>query len=248
MIAAMDDGLGRIRERLRAISAENNTLIIFIGDNGAPLGGSWNGSRNAPLAGQKGMLAEGGIRVPFIGAWPGRWPAGATFDQPVINLDVAATAVAAAGLPADAAIDGVDLTPFVTGAAGGPPHERLFWRWGSQAAVLEMPFKLIRLGDRPPLLFDVTAPDGEHVERNLAASRADVAERLDGHLRRWAGGLEPRGLFADTSAFSRHHESLFAEHRLIAAPVTPMPAKKKPRPQPPRQEPAPQPAAPTATE
>jgi len=215
MIAAMDDGLGRIRERLRSIGVEKNTLIIFIGDNGAPLGGSWNGSVNAPLAGQKGMLAEGGIRTPFIGAWPDHWPAGATFDQPVINLDVTATAVAAAGLPADPAVDGVDLTPFVTGATGGPPHEHLFWRWGSQAAVLEMPFKLIRLGDRPPLLFNVTAPDGEHVDRNLAVSRPDVVERLDGRLRRWAAELQPPGLFADRSAFSRHHEELFAEHRLI---------------------------------
>lgn len=233
MIAAMDDGLGRIREKLRAMDAEKDTLIFFIGDNGAPLGDAWDGSLNAPLVGQKGMLAEGGIRTPFIGAWPGRWPAGRTFDDPVINLDVAATAVAAAGLPADRALDGVDLTPFVTGAAGGAPHERLFWRWGSQAAVLEMPFKLIRLGDRPPLLFDLTTPDGESMDRDLAASRPGIVARLDGHLREWSAALEPPGLSADASAFSRRHEELFAEHRLIAPGARPAPGpKNRPRPAP----------------
>ncbi|MFM7412207.1 MAG: sulfatase [Planctomycetota bacterium] len=139
MIAAMDDGLGRIRARLREMGEERNTLIFFIGDNGAPLGNAWDGSVNLPMVGQKGMLAEGGIRVPFVAAWPGRWPAGVTYDKPVINLDVAATAAAAAGLPHDARLDGVNLTPFVTGQDTSAPHDALYWRWGSQAAVLEMP-------------------------------------------------------------------------------------------------------------
>ena len=215
MIAAMDDGLGRIRDRLRTLGVEKDTLIFFIGDNGAPLGEAWDGSLNTPLAGQKGMLAEGGIRTPFIGAWPGHWPAGATYDHPVINVDVAATAVAAAHLPADPVLDGIDLTPFVTGRAAGVPHKRLFWRWTSQAAVLEMPYKLVRLGDRPPALFDVTTPEGEHVTRDLAAGHPDIVRRLDGHLRAWAAGLSPPGLFTEASGFSRHHENLFVEHGLI---------------------------------
>ena len=217
MIAAMDDGLGRIRSKLRAMGAEKDTLIFFIGDNGAPLGNAWDGSVNLPMAGQKGMLSEGGIRTPFLAAWPGRWPAGVTYDRPVISLDVAATAVALAGLPRDPALDGVDLSPFVTGSSPASPHERLFWRWGSQAAVLEMPYKLIKLGGRPPLLFDVTAPDGEKLERNLAAAKPEIVARLEGRLRAWAAELQPPGLSADGSAFSRHHEGLFAEHHLIAA-------------------------------
>lgn len=224
MIAAMDDGLGRIRQKLREMRADRTTLIFFIGDNGAPLGKSWNGSRNEPLAGEKGMLAEGGIRTPFVAAWPERWPAGLVYDRPVINLDVAATAAAAAGLPPDPRLDGVDLTPFVTGKSTRDPHERLFWRWGSQAAVLEMPFKLIRLGDRPPLLFDVTDPEGEQVDRDLAASRPEVVTRLDSQLRSWAAELQPPGLMADRSAFSRHHEELFRHHRLTA-PTTESPSR-----------------------
>ena len=76
-----------------------------------------------------------------------------------------------AGLPHDPKLDGVNLTPFLTGEKSPRRTNALFWRWGSQAAVLEMPCKLIKLGNRPPLLFDLTTPEGENIERNLAAQR-----------------------------------------------------------------------------
>jgi uncharacterized sulfatase len=179
------------------------------------------------MVGQKGMLAEGGIRVPFVAAWPGHWPAGATYDQPVINLDVAATAVAAAGLPHDDKLDGVDLSSFVTGENKSAPHDALYWRWASQAAVLEMPYKLIKLGSRPPLLFDLTRPEGENLERNLAAQRPEIVSRLEQRLRAWAAELQPPGLSEDASGFSRHHEELFAGHRITAAT-----SASRPRPEP----------------
>lgn len=216
MIACMDDGLGRIRQKLSEMGAEKNTLIFFIGDNGAPLGGAWNGSLNLPLIGQKGMLAEGGIRTPFVAAWPGTLPAGATYDKPVISLDVAATAVALAGQPHDEKLDGVNLMPFVTGENSGAPHDTLYWRWGSQAAIQEMPYKLILLGDRERLLFDITKPDGENIARNLAKAQPDIAARLEAKLKTWSAQLQPPGL---PTSFDEHHEGLFAEHDLIPPPA-----------------------------
>lgn len=221
MIAAMDTGLGQIRARLREMGQEQDTLIFFMGDNGAPLGEAWDGSINLPMIGQKGMLAEGGIRTPFVAAWPGHWPADVTYDHPVINLDVAATAVAVAGLPPDRQLDGVNLTPFVTGETKSAPHDALYWRWASQAAVLEMPYKLIKLGNRPPLLFDLTTPAGENIDRDLAAKRPEVAARLEQRLRTWAADLQPPGLSSENSAFSRHHEELFSEHHVIAPTTSP---------------------------
>jgi len=217
MIAAMDEGVGRIREKLREQGADRKTLIFFIGDNGAPLGTAWDGSLNGPLAGQKGMLSEGGVRTPFVAAWPGRWPAGVVYTQPVSSLDVAATALSAAGFRPDPSLDGVDLTPYVTGQRRDVPHERLYWRWGSQSAVLELPWKLIRLGNRPPLLFDVSTPEGEHRGRNLATEQPEVVARLDRRLREWAAQLQPPGLSEEASAFSRRHEDLFGEHELIVS-------------------------------
>ena len=224
MIAAMDDGLGQIRTRLREMGQEQNTLIFFIGDNGAPLGQAWDGSQNTPLVGQKGMLSEGGIRVPFVAAWPAHWPAGMACDHPVINLDVAATAVAVAGLPHDPELDGVNLAPFVTGEKQSAPHDALYWRWGSQAAILEMPYKLIALGDRERLLFDITNPDGENMARNLIRQHPEIAARLETKLKAWATELQPPGL---PTSFDRHHENLFVEHDLIAQTGTETRANKK---------------------
>lgn len=212
MIACMDDGLGRIRAKLRDMGAEKNTLIFFIGDNGAPLGNAWNGSLNLPLIGQKGMLSEGGIRVPFLAAWPGTLPSGITYDQPVISLDVAATAVALAGLPHDAQLDGVDLMPFLSGKNQAAPHDTLYWRWGSQAAILEMPYKLVALGDRERMLFDVSQPDGENTARNLSQQQAEIAARLETKLKSWAATLQPPGM---PTSLDAHHEGLFAEHDVI---------------------------------
>lgn len=192
MIAAMDDGLGRIRAKLQEMGAGKRTLIFFIGDNGAPTTrGAWNGSLNTPLIGEKGMLTDGGTRTPFVAAWPGTLPAGRVYEQPVINLDVAATAVALSGLPRDGKLDGVNLMPFLTGRNNAAPHERLFWRWRSQAAVLEFPWKLVHLGDSKRYLFNITAPEGE--TQNLLTQRADIAARLESELNEWSATLQPPG-------------------------------------------------------
>lgn len=212
MMAAMDEGLGQLRAKLKAMGQDKNTLIFFIGDNGAPLGKAWDGSLNTPLIGQKGMLTEGGIRTPFVAAWPGHLPAGTVYDKPVISLDVAATSVALAGLPKDPALDGVDLIPFVKGEKETAPHERLFWRWGSQAAVQEYPWKLVRLGEREQLLFDISRPDGENVNKNLIAAQPAVVARLTKALKDWSETLTPPGL---PTSFDAHHEGMFAEHEVI---------------------------------
>ncbi|MEY3548944.1 MAG: hypothetical protein RLZZ552_1312 [Verrucomicrobiota bacterium] len=212
MMAAMDEGLGQLRAKLKAMGQDKNTLIFFIGDNGAPLGKAWDGSLNTPLIGQKGMLTEGGIRTPFVAAWPGHLPAGTVYDKPVISLDVAATSVALAGLPKDPALDGVDLIPFVKGEKETAPHERLFWRWGSQAAVQEYPWKLVRLGEREQLLFDISRPDGENVKKNLFAAQPAVVARLTKALKEWSETLTPPGL---PTSFDAHHEGMFAEHEVI---------------------------------
>ncbi|MDP4786629.1 MAG: sulfatase-like hydrolase/transferase [Opitutales bacterium] len=212
MMAAMDEGIGQLRAKLKATGQDQNTLIFFIGDNGAPLGKAWDGSLNTPLIGQKGMLSEGGIRTPFVATWPARLPAGKVYDQPVSSLDVAATAVAAAGLPKAPALDGTDLAPFAAGQNTGAPHERLFWRWGSQAAVLEHPWKLVRLGDREEMLFDVTQPDGENLAKNQAKARPEIVARLRTALKAWSDTLAPPGL---PTSLDPHHEGMFAEHGVI---------------------------------
>lgn len=204
MIAAIDDGVGLITGTLKKHGLTEKTILFFIGDNGAPLKihkvdsplrgdpGGWDGSLNEPLNGEKGMLSEGGIRVPFLIAWPGTIPGGQTYEHPVTALDVAATAAALAGIetkPGD--LDGVDLIPHLTGALDTPPHEALYWRWGAQSAIREGKWKLLRGGERE-YLYDLSSDIGE--TRNLAGQHPGIAARLRGKLTAWCEELNPPGL------------------------------------------------------
>jgi uncharacterized sulfatase len=201
MIAAMDDGVGTIMAQLKASGADESTMVFFIGDNGAPLkihmhdapggGPGWDGSLNKPMNGEKGMLAEGGIRVPWLAWYKGTFPAGQVYEHPVSALDVAATAVAAAGLPHDPILDGVDLLPFFSGKKTTPPHEALYWRWVAQSAVREGKWKLLVGGDRS-YLYDIAADPGE--TKNLIAEQPELAKRLRARLQTWSKELKPPGL------------------------------------------------------
>ena len=195
LIAAIDDGVGRIRQALRERGLGQDTLIFFTSDNGAPLRpGMENGSLNTPLVGEKGQLTEGGTRVPFVAAWPAGLPAGRVYPHPVISLDILPTALAAAGVDArpEWKLDGVNLLPFLTGEQSEAPHRELFWRFGPQAAVMSGRWKLLH---HPPdhwQLFDLGSPEGE--TRDLTAQHPGEVSRLKARLHAWAAEQSPAGL------------------------------------------------------
>src|SRR5207247_1248136 len=110
-------------------------------------------------------------------------------QQPVISLDVTATALVAAGvkLPADKPLDGVDLMPCLTGKDKNPPHEFLFWRYGTQWAVRNGQWKLLHRNPDPPRLFDLSADVGE--KRDLAAEKPEVLEKLQTAWNQWNAQL-----------------------------------------------------------
>lgn len=144
MLANMDDSVGEILSALAKNDLDENTLVVFISDNGGPT--QELTSSNHPLRGEKGSLYEGGIRVPFLMSWPGKIPTNQQSDQPVISLDIFATACAAAGiaLPTKNPIDGINLLPYLNGEESSPPHDALFWRTGKRAALRRGEWKLVR--------------------------------------------------------------------------------------------------------
>jgi arylsulfatase A-like enzyme len=147
MLFAMDEAIGKVMQKLRQTGQDRNTLVTFISDNGAPTmrSTSVNAARNDPLRGSKRTTLEGGIRVPFLISWPGRLKAG-VFDAPVIQLDLTATALSAAGVKVESGpkLEGVDLLPFLSGAKVGAPHDALYWRFGQQIAIRAGDWKLVR--------------------------------------------------------------------------------------------------------
>ncbi len=185
MIDSLDHNVGRIVAALQAAGRWENTLTFFLSDNGGASEAEAGWADNRPLRNGKGSLFEGGIRVPFAASWPARWPRETTFEPMVISLDIAATALALAGAAAaaDTPLDGVNLDPFMRGAASGVPHEALFWATdriknaGVGYAVRTADAKLVkdRLAERPAL-FDLRADPGE--TRDRLAEDPDTAARL----------------------------------------------------------------------
>ena len=200
MISAVDDGVGLIIQTLKEQGALENTLIFYMGDNGAPLkmhkidapggGPGWDGSLNDPWIGEKGMLTEGGIRVPFIASWPREFPGGQVDDRPVISLDAIATALVASGAKLDDQIDGVDLKPYLSGEISSDPHENLFWRLAGQYAVRSGKWKYLKAGNRE-YLFDLTTD--AHESRNLIDANPEIAATLKKRLISWSDELYEPG-------------------------------------------------------
>lgn len=189
LLIGLDDGVGRLLAELRATGQERSTLVFFLSDNGGagrkPFL-SYNTGRNHPLRGDKGQMLEGGNRVPFLISWPGTLPAGRAYEEPVIALDIAATALAAAGRAVPAEMDGVDLLPWIREAKPGSPHESLFWRLGPQRAVRAGRWKLVDWRDFAAKrqsgweLYDLAEDPGE--TRDLAGTHAALTSRL---VRAW---------------------------------------------------------------
>lgn len=205
MMSALDDNIGRVRQTLRDSGQEGRTLIFFLSDNGGPTmnGTTVNGSSNAPLRGSKRTTLEGGIRVPFVVAWPGRIKP-AVYDAPVVQLDLHATALAAAGVPAKPAwkLEGVDLLPFFAGTTRAAPHDALYWRFGEQMAIRQGDWKLVRYdgnvdtntGKRQPVtaarLYDLSKDI--HEDKDLAAEQPEKVKQLQALWEEWnRGNVKP---------------------------------------------------------
>ncbi|MGH7956994.1 MAG: sulfatase family protein, partial [Opitutaceae bacterium] len=166
MMAAKDDAVGQILDKVREIGQLENTLIFYLSDNGGPT--ALTTSKNNPLRGYKRLTLEGGIRVPFLVQWKGKLPRGKTYDHPIIQLDILPTAVAAAGARVDPAwkLDGVNLLPYLTGEDTGRPHETLYWRYGEQWAIRRGDWKLVAALPRSGnSLFNLAQDIGEANDR-----------------------------------------------------------------------------------
>jgi arylsulfatase A-like enzyme len=194
LLLGLDDSIGRLRAHLEKTNRTQDTLIVFFSDNGGagrkPFF-AYNTGVNTPFRGDKGQVLEGGIRVPFFATWPGRIPAGRTFDHPVIALDVLPTALAAAGAPIPAGLDGVNLLPHLVSTPSLPaaPHADLFWRFGPQRAVRRGQWKLADWRDFEAKtqsgwqLFDLAADPGE--SRDVAAQHPALVRELSAAWEKW---------------------------------------------------------------
>ncbi len=187
MMTSMDDGVGRIMKTLKENNLDENTLVIFINDNGATKA---NSSDNGYLRGMKGSNWEGGIRVAFLMKWSGKIAANKTYSQPVSSFDILPTAIAAANGKQKGTnkLDGVNLLPFLNSADKKIPHDKLFWRSGLTAAVRADKWKLIRVSSKPTVLFDLENDVSE--TKDLADKYPEKVKELLAQLTDWEKGID----------------------------------------------------------
>ncbi|MBI5820693.1 MAG: sulfatase-like hydrolase/transferase [Verrucomicrobia bacterium] len=183
MLSAMDDAVGVVLGKLRALKLEENTLTFFISDNGAP--GHREG--NGVLRGHKHTCWEGGTRLPWMMQWKGKLLAGKVEDRAVIQLDVMPTCVAAAGGTVDPAwkLDGVNLLPYLAGENKERPHQTLCWRIDGMWAIRHGDMKLVHgdMDKNPPELFDLATDIGE--KNNLASKQPEKVAELKALWDEW---------------------------------------------------------------
>lgn len=183
MIESMDKSLGDILANLKRNGIENNTIVVFMTDNGAPSGAP----RNLPLRGHKLRPYEGGTRVPLIVRWPRVVEAQSQCDQYVIVEDLFPTFLEMAGV-ADyeqigGAIDGVSFVPLLKGTEGFPANRPIYWHYPNTYG--QSPYSSIRQGDwkliyhygsRKAELFNLRDDLGER--HNLAEQQPATADEL----------------------------------------------------------------------
>ena len=185
MISTADNQLGLIVDKVDSLGLTDNTLVIFMSDNGHEPGprdeirgytGKW--------IGQKHTLLEGGIRVPLIISYPGKVPGGATREHMVGAEDIFPTILEAAGIPrpTDRIIDGRSLWPILQSSTAPPVHTTMHRQWQGKWAVIEEDWKLLN-----NKLYSLTGNDPER--QDLASSNQQVVSRLEKIRDEWNSSI-----------------------------------------------------------
>lgn len=190
MLLAQDELVGSVLDALRRCGLDNDTLVVFVSDNGNSL--SRPGS-NAPFSGGKYSTFEGGIRMPYMMRFPGRIRAGQVYDHPVSTLDILPTAAAACGVSTSQTqpLDGVNLLPYLAGERDGAPHEELCWKLAAYSAIRVGNWKLyLEPKNGVARLHHLEADPGEKVD--LKTFQPEVFQDLLARYQAWDKSLPPR--------------------------------------------------------
>ena len=206
MIASVDESVGRLLAALDDLKLATNTLVIFTSDNGGVGGYEREGIQggsitdNAPLKGGKGMLYEGGIRVPYIFRWLRTIAPGTTCDRPINSVDLYPTLLELAGAKAEPGypLDGASYATLLTGSEStGPRQAPLFWhfpgylgagggtwRTTPAGAIRDGEWKLLEFFETGRLeLYNLRQDIGER--KNLATAMPEKVKTLHGKLASW---------------------------------------------------------------
>ena len=192
-VTCMDDAIGELLDLLDEYKIADNTLVIFLSDNGGS-----GIADNTTLRGKKSTMWAGDLRVPCLVRWPNRLPAGKTSDQFLTSLEIFPTILAATGAKhnEEIVLDGFDMLPILKDVRASPRKE-MFWQRRSLRAARVGDWKWVDVAGQQSL-FDLSEDVSE--QHNLAKQRPDMLKQMQAHFARWRSQMdaaEPRGPFRD---------------------------------------------------
>ncbi len=203
MVQSVDESVGRVLQRLRELDLEENTVVLFMSDNGglSTLAGERPGpTSNEPLRAGKGWLYEGGIREPMIIRWPGVTTGGSVSEALVQSTDFYPTILAMAGMAPipEQHLDGMSLA-FLLRGEGELERDALFWHFPHYHGSGNRPSGAIRAGDWKLLewfedgsveLYDLGRdPEEDH---NLADVQPEKVQEMVARLRAWRRDVDAK--------------------------------------------------------
>lgn len=189
MVYALDRGVGELVAALKKNGEFENTLIVFLSDNGGRTD-KVGMATNTPLRGGKGDTFEGGFRVPMFLHWPNKIPAGKVYDYPVSSLDFYPMFAALAGteIPKNKVIDGIDILEAVVKNKNARKGKSIFamrhTATNNRVGVRKDQWKLYSSGNGKWSLFNISKDIGE--TKNLSASHKDVVKEMVQEAHEWS--------------------------------------------------------------
>lgn len=187
MIANLDENLGRMEEFLQRTGLRENTIVIFMTDNGATAGYNLY---NAGMRGRKTMIYEGGHRVPCFVRWPaGKLKSPADVDTPAEVQDILPTLIELCSLKNTAKFDGLSLASLLKGK-GSIPDRMMVVQYGQipkkyESTVIHGKYRLVNGTE----LYDIKADPGQKTD--IATKQPEVAASMRKYYDKWWEGVEP---------------------------------------------------------
>jgi arylsulfatase A len=197
MISTTDDKMGQIMQRLEKHGIKDNTIIIFMSDNGhsrernyikvedhlsglakgTTYGALGGGGNTGKWRGQKASFLEGGIRVPAVIRYPAKVPKGAVRDQAITAMDWMPTILDLCGVDQpNVKLDGKSLVGLINDDSLNSPHEVLYWQWHHAWAVRQGNWKLMGRGEKATFLGKLDDPQPEKV--NYLNDKPEIVKDL----------------------------------------------------------------------
>lgn len=242
MVTLVDRQVGEVLALLKELGIEQNTLVIFSGDNGGndyfksaehPRGlhlANKHPQTGVEYRGTKGTLYEGGVRVPFIARWPGKIAAGRVSEHLGYFPDLLPTIAEVTGAKPPAGIDGLSIVPELIGekATGRKQaaHEYLYWEINGWTAIRQANWRAVRpRAAQSWELYDLSSDPSE--SKDLAAAQPEVLAKLT-DLARQAHQPVQEGTFAATNRHERDRRAKFGKQdEPETAKVAPRKGNKK---------------------